>query len=409
MTLAGARLSSSREEPAVLDHPQPGDPQSDADFMSCRRLFRDYPLAVRRHYAEFRYGSMVLASRGREGGEQPRFTVLIMERDDLFVIRPWDRRDWPRAQIRRGQPVAAGLARLIESSAPVPRDGTLLGWLDGGQVRAILVAYGRLPEPWDDPSAVPGIAVLPPASADPARWPPLSGGAPRDGALEEGRLWEHAARGQLADLVMLIGRPAGLAFWVPGALGSDRNCIVILERLGNDGCWLLAGVYADHGALRAGVQVPPARQLLAMPGVIDLAWGAPLPLAGVRPLPGLSFGCQRRAGGHLSFPAAASFAVASNCSSCSRVTAPPDIDTIRPTGADPMSERMSTPSASWVSAAPRDSCAANASPAIGPATGSAMTSASVESSVSGIRGASPSTSMLASSRRSRLDAPTLTW
>jgi hypothetical protein len=244
---------------------QPGD----TVFMACQRLFQDYPLAVRRHYAEFRYGSMVLASRG-PGSGPPRFTVLVMERDDLFVIRPWDRRDWPRAQIRPGEPVAADVARLIESSAPAPRDGALLCWLDGGQARAILVAHGRLPEPWEDPSAVPGIEVLPPASGDPARWPPLS-----DGTVEERRLWEHAARGQLADLLMLIGRQAGLAFWVPGVFGDDRNCIVIAERLGSDGCWLLAGVYADHGALRAGVQVPPARQLLAMPGVIDLAFGVP--------------------------------------------------------------------------------------------------------------------------------------
>jgi hypothetical protein len=254
---------------------QPGD----AVFTTCQRLFRDYPLAVRRHYAEFRYGSMVLASRG-PGTGPPRFTVLIMERDDLFVIRPWDRRDWARVEIRRGGPVAAAVARLIESSAPVPRDGALLGWLDGGMVRAILVAYGRLPEPWDDPSALPGIAVLPPASGDPARWPPLLGSG-----LEERRLWEHAARGQVADLALLIGRQGGLAFWVPGALGSNWNCIVIPERLGSDGCWLLAGVYANQGALRTGVQVPPPRQLLAMPGVIDLACGTLQSLASARPLP----------------------------------------------------------------------------------------------------------------------------
>ena len=264
----------------MLVHAQPGDPNpgdpdpgaanpGDAVFLVCQRFFRDYPLAVRRHYAEFRYGSMVLASRG-PGTGPARFTVLVMERDDLFVVRPWDRREWPRVEIRRGQPVDPRLAHLIESSVPVPRDGALLGWVNGGQVGAILIAYGRLPEPWEDASAVPGIAVLPPAGGNPARWPPLSGGT-----LEERRLWEHAAHGQLADLVMLIGRQAGLAYWVPGALGDDGNCIVIPERLGSDGCWLLAGVYADHGALRAGVQVPTASQLLAMPGVIDLAWGLP--------------------------------------------------------------------------------------------------------------------------------------
>jgi hypothetical protein len=212
-------------------------------------------------------------------------------------------------EIRRDEPVTAEVAQLIESSAPVPRDGVLLGWLDGGQVRAILVAHGRLPEPWDDPSAVPGIEVLPPAGGDPARWPPLSGGAQQSGAapsgaaspgalprrvlpggeLEERRLWEHTAHGQVADLAVLIGREAGLAFWVPGALrrdeapGSRGDCVVIQERLGSDGCWLLAGVYVDHGALRSGVQVPPARQLLAMPGVVDLACGTPQPLVSARP------------------------------------------------------------------------------------------------------------------------------
>ena len=35
----------------------------DTVFTACLRLFRGYPLAVRRHYAEHRYGSMVLASR----------------------------------------------------------------------------------------------------------------------------------------------------------------------------------------------------------------------------------------------------------------------------------------------------------------------------------------------------------
>ena len=85
MILAGARLPLAREESSVPVHAQSGD----AVFMSCQRLFEDYPLAVRRHYAEFRYGSMVLASRG-PGTGPPRFTVLIMERDDLFVVRPWD-------------------------------------------------------------------------------------------------------------------------------------------------------------------------------------------------------------------------------------------------------------------------------------------------------------------------------
>ena len=43
----------------MLAHARPGD----AAFAACLRLFRHYPLAVRRHYAEHRYGSMVLMTR----------------------------------------------------------------------------------------------------------------------------------------------------------------------------------------------------------------------------------------------------------------------------------------------------------------------------------------------------------
>jgi hypothetical protein len=260
----------------VVADARPGDGPSDvvlhgeAVFGACQRLFRDYPLAVRRHYAEFRYGSMVLAGHPDAGPRAAaRYSVLVMERDDLFVIRPWDRRDWARAQIGPRSPVPAAVCRLVDSSMPVPRDGALLGWVDGGQVRAIIAAHGRLPEPWDDPSVVPWLSVLPLAGSDCARWP--------RGTLEERRLWEHAARGQLADLPALIGRRAGYAFWVPEAIAGHGGCIVVTERVGTPECWLAAGVYADPSALREGIQIPPARQLLALPGVVDLAHGAPVP------------------------------------------------------------------------------------------------------------------------------------
>lgn len=278
MAARRGRLSLLLKGAIVLTHAMPGDTAvpgdtaipGDTAFAACRRLFRGYPLAVRRHYAEFRYGSMVLVCRA---GGTPRFSVLIMERDDLFVLRPWDRRDWPRVEIRRGEPVPAGARGLIESSVPVPRDGTLLGWVEQRQVQAILAAYGRLPEPWDDPSGVPGITVLPLACSDPARRPPQAQGLPPAGPLDERRLWKHAALGQLADLSALIGRTAGLALWIPDALGRHRACVIVTERLGSAECWLPAGVYAHQAALREGTPVPAPGQLLALPGVTDLAHG----------------------------------------------------------------------------------------------------------------------------------------
>ena len=159
----------------MLVHARSGDPA----FAACLRLFRSYPMAVRRHYAEHRFGSMVLMSR--DAGTS-RFFVLIMEWDDLFVLRHWDRRDGPRVEIGPDQAVSAEASRVIEASVPVPRDGALLGWVSGHQVLAVLAAHGRLPEPWDDASAVPGVQVMPPSrracgSSAITRWP--SGGTTR--------------------------------------------------------------------------------------------------------------------------------------------------------------------------------------------------------------------------------------
>src|ERR1700742_2178733 len=155
------------------------------------RLFRNYPMAVRRHYAEHRYGSMVLMNR--DAGTA-RFYVLIMEWEELFVLRHWDRRDGARAEIGPREPVPAGVSQVIETSVPVPRDGALFGWVSGYQVQAVLAAYGRLPEPWDDASALPGVLVMPLVGSQPDQWPPLA-----PSPLDDGRLWGYLERGQLAD------------------------------------------------------------------------------------------------------------------------------------------------------------------------------------------------------------------
>jgi hypothetical protein len=246
----------------VLAYAQPGE----TVFAACLRLFHSYPLAVRRHYAEHRYGSMVMMSRdaGTAG-----FFVLIMERDDLFAIRPWDRRDWARVEIRPREPVDESVGRLIGSAVPVLRDGVLLGWVVGQQVRAVLAAHGRLPEPWDDASVVPGALVMPRLGSQPAERPPLTGRP-----LDDGRLWEYVARGQLADLTPLVSRQARRVFWVPGVdeVGGRRvGRLVVTERLRSDDSWLPAGVYADRRAPRESATPLTASQLLALPGATDLS------------------------------------------------------------------------------------------------------------------------------------------
>jgi hypothetical protein len=250
----------------VLVHARSGD----AAFAACLRLFRSYPMAVRRHYAEHRFGSMVLMSR--DAGTS-RFFVLIMEWDDLFVLRHWDRRDGPRVEIGPHEAVPDEVRRVIEAGVPVPREGALLGWVSGYQVQAVLAAYGRLPEPWDDVSADPGVLVMPLVASRPAEWPPLA-----VSPLDDGSLWAHLERGRLVDIGPLVTRRPGCVFLVPGGDGATgpRRAgarVVVTERLSTDEFWLPAGVYADHWTLREGMPVMTARQLLALPGVVDLAGG----------------------------------------------------------------------------------------------------------------------------------------
>ena len=258
----------------MLVHARSGD----AAFAMCLRLFRHYPMAVRRHYAEHRYGSMVLMNR--DAGTA-RFFVLIMEWDDLFVLRHWDRRDGPRVEIGRREPVSPEAGRLIEASVPVPRDGALLGWMSGYQVQAILAAHGRLPEPWDDASAEPGVLVMPRVGSAPAEWPSLAA-SPLDG----GGLWRQVESGRLIDIGPLVTRQPGCVYLVPGGEGAagPRRAgtrVVVTERLSTEEFWLPAGVYADHWTLREGMPVMTASQLLALPGVVDLAGGSRRNLLGV--------------------------------------------------------------------------------------------------------------------------------
>ena len=48
---------------------------------------------------------------------------------------------------------------------------------------------------------------------------------------------------------------------------------MVTGRLNTEDFWLSAGVYAGHWTLSEGTLVKTARQLLALPGVVDLAGG----------------------------------------------------------------------------------------------------------------------------------------
>ena len=238
-----------------------------ASFAACLRLFRCYPLAVAPPVVNGGYQSMVLMNRaaGLAG-----FYVLTQVHEDLFVIRSWDGRDGFRQEIRPREPVSGLTRQVLGDGMPLPHDGALLGWVTDNQVTAMLAVYSRPPEPWDHLVPVPEIRAMPMAGTSCLlQWPPFT-----VSPLDDGRLWEYVEWGRIVDIVPLVTRRAGLAFWVP-CPGKRRlrgeGFVVIRDNLPGGDYWLPAGVYMDHWTLREGIKAPAAGQLLSLPGVVDLA------------------------------------------------------------------------------------------------------------------------------------------
>jgi hypothetical protein len=240
-----------------------------ASFAACLRLFRSYPLAVTPPDAGAGYRSMVLMNRddGMTG-----FFVLTQINDELFIINPWDGRDGFAQEIRPRHPVSGVTWQVLSDAMPLPHDGALLGWVTDSQVTVMLAVHCPYLRSCDGPASFPEIRVMPMAGTSALlQWPPFTASP-----LDDGRLWEYVEWGQIVDVVPLITRSAGLAFWVP-APGArtvrGEGFVVIRDNLPGDDYWLPAGVYMDHWALREGIAAPPAGRLLSLPGVVDLARG----------------------------------------------------------------------------------------------------------------------------------------
>jgi hypothetical protein len=244
-------------------------PSDTTSFEACLRLFERYPLAVMLDPADRESLSMTLLHRS---GGSAGFFILSQVRDDLFVIRSWNRRDGVNYPIRPGEPVSGTIRELVTGSMPVPRDGALLGWVADNQVTAMLAVHNRPPGPWDEPDSsvpVPEIRVLPMAGTwELLHWPPFTASP-----LDDGRLWEYVEWGEIVDIGPLVAQSAGRVFWVPSPerRGARHGYVVVMGNLPAEEYWLPAGVYTDHWTLREGIEPPPAGLLMVLPGVVDLA------------------------------------------------------------------------------------------------------------------------------------------
>lgn len=223
---------------------------TDSVYAACERLFRDYQPAVRTIDLAGTLDMMVLMN---VSGDDAAFFTLARDREDklFYTVTQWGGQD--RADIEAGGDVPQPVADAVSRALPLPRDGSLFGWVDGGEVTAVIAFY------CDTDDDYPVFSVMPRADAAPGQWPPVQ-------ALFGPWFWDAHRAGQAVSLAPVIARSPGRFFWVPG---TQSGMLVVGETL-REPVTVPAGVYAYHQAVRDG-EVPPLADVTADPRRADLA------------------------------------------------------------------------------------------------------------------------------------------
>jgi hypothetical protein len=207
---------------------------------------------------------MILMTRAE--GKAKSF--VLTEASRAFHIRPLNCGQETVQEITPDEPVAGVFAQAIALGMPVPRGPAILGWAPDRQVTAILAVHRGSPA--GAAPAVPAMQVMPMSGTVTIDWPPFGASL-----LGDGRLWDYLERGDIVDIAPLLASRRGQAFRTPcpHGHGSPRGaaCVVVTANLVARDYWLPAGVYTEHWMLREGIPVPPAGQLLGLPGTVDMA------------------------------------------------------------------------------------------------------------------------------------------
>ena len=229
-------------------------------YHACHQLFADYPLAARPDSGAESGGSMVLMVPG-----EASFYVLSLDYEKgepVYSLGPWPAgvlAEIPADDTAPPDPVTG----VIADAVPIPRDGSLFGWVRGHAVTALIVIYAEYaPE-----CPVPSWTVMPLADSPESEWPPFI-----NERLFGRWFWEQYWVGSIVSLGGLVAETPGTVFWVDtkALIGSDC-CAVARDIISREGQRLQRGRYAYFQALRAGEPVPALDVLLADVGKIDLA------------------------------------------------------------------------------------------------------------------------------------------
>lgn len=237
-------------------------------YETCQELFTNYPLAARAEDPDATIHSMVLMVDDRD---TPHFFVLMRDGGHgmfSYSLCPWP--DGPAEDIEadRGAAVSEAAAIALTDGLPIPRHGSLFGWVRAGAYTALLAIYTE----YRSPGQLPTWSVMPFVDGPEAQWPPFTGER-----LLGDWFWDQYRIGMIDFLGDLVAAHPGTVFWVDGRDSIGFECCAVGRDIsGSHGPMLHRGRYVYYRVLRDGDPVPPLEMLLADPGRTDLAGRFPL-------------------------------------------------------------------------------------------------------------------------------------
>lgn len=232
-------------------------------YETSRRLFNDHPLASAESGDGDANQFMVLLLRGTD---EANYFVLSQCRTggrSEYSICPWP--GGPAATIDTDGDglVPVRLAMAVRQGTPLPRDGSLLGWVQNGIVTALIAVYTE----WSPEAPEPCWSVMPRADSSRTQWPPFT-----DEALIGDWLWDFVEEGKVVSVDEIIAGTAETVFWADAQAVLGSGCCVVTHDLRSPGRYTLpSGCYVYHEALYVGARIPSVEELLTTVDRADLA------------------------------------------------------------------------------------------------------------------------------------------
>jgi hypothetical protein len=243
-----------------MTHLSPGR-RTISPYEACQDLFRRYPLAAR---IVDRMGTIYSIVLLLQEGDDVSFFMLSWNRDHgVFSLGPWPAGEVVDIDADDSAPLPRFPGRALTDGIPLPRHGSMFGWIDGDSITSLIVIYAK----YEVAMPLPRWTVMPDASLPRTQWPPFIGQR-----LFGHWFWEHLRDGSVVLLDHLVSGTPDTVFWVNtrAILGSDC-CAVARDIPGPAGYTLRRGRYVYSEALRTAEPVPSLTELLADPCKTDLA------------------------------------------------------------------------------------------------------------------------------------------